>query len=102
MSLLIALPALADEVAAGAGSLQFATLLMDTTKQPGLAVYQFESNTACWINQGANPTASAAAGSMFVGANQPVLLDGSNGAKLAVIQDAVAGKASLTPMMRVA
>lgn len=59
----------------------------------------FTSSTACWMAQGATPVASAGAGSMYVPANTPVMLSGDNGADVSVIQDAVAGKASLVRCM---
>ena len=59
------------------------------------SVYVFAASTDCWIAQGASPTAAKAAGSMFVAKGQQVLLDGSQGPKLAVVQDAAAGAASL-------
>jgi hypothetical protein len=93
--------ALADEVAAGAGSLQFATLAMDITGSRGQHLYRYCANVATWIAQGANPTATAGAGSMYVPAGSPVLLDGFDGAKLAVIEDGSAGKANLVPVLRV-
>lgn len=93
--MLYALPilSLADAVAVGAASATFPVI---TTMAVGQR-FVFVANTACWIAQGAAPVASAAAGSMFVPANTQVMIDGANGARLAVIQDAVAGKASLTP-----
>ena len=59
--------------------------------------YVFVSSTACWIKQGAAPTASAADGSMYVPAGVVVVLSGNDGVALAVIRDAADGKASLTP-----
>jgi len=41
------------------------------------------------------PAASAGAGSMFVPANTPIMLDGGVGSDLSVIQDATGGKATL-------
>lgn len=84
----------ADEVAVGVASAQFAAI---TTMAVG-QFFLFVSSTACWIKPGANPTASAGAGSMYVPANFPIVVDGSLGAKLAVIRDAADGKASLTPV----
>ena len=89
---------LADEVAVGAGSVQFGTLLMTTTGVVGQNRYQYVANVASWIAQGSNPTATAGAGSTYVPAGVIVLLDGHLGAKLAVIQDGSGGKASLTPV----
>lgn len=84
-----------DEVAVGAVSAQFANIVA----MVAASYYLFISNTGCWIQQGANPTASAAPGSMFVPANTPIYVGGQTGAKLAVIQDALSGKASLTRVM---
>lgn len=81
-----------DEVAVGAASAQFANIVAMAAGQ----MYVFVSSTACWILQGANPTASAAPGSMYVPPNTIVFIGGLNGIKLAVIQDAAPGKASLT------
>jgi hypothetical protein len=89
----------ADEVAVGAASATFPTLLMTTTGIAGQNLYQYCSNVASWIAQGAAPTATAGPGSMYVPANTPVLVDGAQGAKLAVIEDSSAGKASLARVM---
>lgn len=58
--------------------------------------YLFASNTDCWIAQSATPVASAGAGSMYVPANLQVVINGRVGNHIAVIQDAGAGKCSLT------
>ena len=81
------------EHAVGGTSAAFGTMAADT-------LYTFVSSTACWIAQGDTPTASAGAGSMYVPANVTVVLNGSDGAECAVIQDTAAGKASLTRMRR--
>jgi hypothetical protein len=44
--------------------------------------------------------AVAGAGSMFVPANTPIIIDGANGPALAVIDDGTTGKCSLTPVQR--
>ncbi len=75
-------------------SQQFGTIV---AMAPG-QFFAFVSSTACWIKQAADPTASAADGSMFVPAGVIVMIDGTNGVKLAVIRDAADGKASLTPV----
>lgn len=64
-------------------------------------VYRFISTTACWIKQGATPTASAASGSMFVAANEAVYIDGRNGAGLSVIRNAADGTSTLTPCQEI-
>jgi hypothetical protein len=95
---LSAIPTLSVEMAVGAGSTTFGAMAI--TKPLGIELWQFISNTACWISQGATPTATTGAGSMFVAAGQAVLLDGHNGAVVAAIQDAAGGKCTLTPMQR--
>lgn len=81
----------ADFVAVGAAS----TLFPNINAMAADQYYVYTANVASWIMQGAAPTAAALAGSMFVPANTPVYIDGAYGAKLAVIQDATVGKASL-------
>lgn len=71
---------------------------LDTTQFPGVAVWIYVANTDSWIAQGASPTASAGAGSMFVPARLPVLVDGANGSHVSVIRDSADGRASLTPL----
>ena len=58
--------------------------------------YIFVCSVACYILQGAAPTATAADGSMYVPAGVTLLLDGTLGAKLSVIRAAGDGTASLT------
>lgn len=83
----------ADNTAVGASSAQ------NTTSMAVDANYVFISDCSCYIKQGANPTASSADGSMLVPAGVALLLQGRNGAKLAVIQSgAVGGNCSLTPV----
>lgn len=68
--------------------------------------YRFISTTACWIKQAAaavigapgNSPATADSGSMYVGPNEVVLLDGVNGDKLSVIRNAADGESTLTPV----
>lgn len=79
-----------DFEAVGAVSAQFSTLGMLTGHW-----YVYTASTDSWIQQGANPTAAKSAGSMFVAKGQPVLLDGAQGPKLAVLQDTAGGNASL-------
>lgn len=71
-----------------------------TTMKAG-SIWMFVCSTACWIKQGASAAlasspATAATGSMFVPATVTIYIDGACGADLSVIQDAAAGKASLT------
>lgn len=64
--------------------------------------YQFISTVTCWIAQGDNPTAAAAAGSKFCAAGESVLLDGGHGTVVAVIREGGSnGAASLTPVTTV-
>lgn len=59
--------------------------------------YQFTTTVACYVAQGANPTASAANGSQIVGPNESLIVSAAQGAKLAVIRiGAVDGEATLT------
>lgn len=83
-------PNLGDNQAVGAASAQF------TTAMAASGTYLFVSDVGCYIQQGVNPTASSADGSMFLPGNCPVLIQGRNGAKLAVIQSSTGGNASLT------
>lgn len=58
--------------------------------------YVYSANTDSWINQGAaGVTATKGAGSMFIAKGAVQLIDGAHGPKLACLQDAVAGQASL-------
>ena len=62
-------------------------------------LYAFTSTTTCWITQGqgsSTPTATKGDLSTIVGAGQTVYLDGTVGAKVAVIQDTAGGSATLT------
>lgn len=90
---------LADEVAVTAASATFA-LAMDTTQPTGARLYRYVANVGTWIAQGSAPLA-AAAGSIYVAAGVEVVLDGADGAALAVIDDGAAGKATLVPLVRV-
>lgn len=76
-----------------ASSAVLATALVAT------GTYMFASTTACWIRQSADATANtatAAAPSMFVPANTIIMIDGQNGAQIAIIRDAADGRASIT------
>lgn len=87
-------PSSSIEKAVGAASVPFgATMTKDDA-------YLFVSSTACWIAQGTSPVASAGAGSMYVPANVVIAISGRAGADVAVIQDSVSGKASLTRALR--
>lgn len=102
MAVLVPSTALADEVAVAGASATFPTLNMVITKQPGLALYQLCANTDIWYSQGVTPTATAGPASVFLAKGVIAILDGSLGAKVAVIQDSAAGKASLCPALRFA
>ncbi len=92
MSFVIPVTSSSDLTAIGAAAATFALSM-----EPGLC-YLFVANTDCFVLQGANPTATAADGSMFVPSRSAVVLSGDNGAKLSVIRDTADGKASLTPI----
>ena len=94
MPLIIPVTASSDKLDVGVASAQFATLNALANGR----IYRFICTVACWIKQAANPTASAAAGNMYVGANEVVLIDGALGAKLAVIRASGDGVATLTPV----
>lgn len=79
-------------VAVGAASAQFATVLTNGAK------FVVSSTTAAWIKIGANPTAvGRTAGNTYVPPNVPVEIVASDpDDRVAIIQDAAAGHASLT------
>ena len=58
-------------------------------------LWWFVSSAACWILQGANPTALKAATSLYVPPNAYILIDGAQGAKLSVLQDGTGGNACM-------
>lgn len=93
MALLIAIPTTAITVAAATGASATITAAMTSGQ-----VWELCANTAIYYTQGSSPVASAAVGtgSSFLGAGATVRLDGVNGANVAVIADAVTGKATLT------
>jgi hypothetical protein len=64
--------------------------------------YELTVTTDTWYNQGANPTASAGSGSVFLGAGQKVLLNGGKGSKVALFTPTTAGVAcvALAEMIR--
>lgn len=79
-----------DSTAVTAASATFTPTMIATE------MWLFVSTTNCWIAQGAAPTAAAADGNMFVTANTVIVINGTAGAKLAVIRDTADGRASLT------
>lgn len=92
MSFLSVNSATADSAVIGAASVQFTTINAMAAGQ----FFELVANADCWYSQGANPTATAGAGSIFLPARKSVIIDGALGAKIALIQDgASAGKASL-------
>lgn len=82
------------EIAVGASHAEFGSAMAAGQ------LWEFCSNTNCWIKQGSAPVASAASGSMFVPALKSVYIDGKFGANLSVIQDSAGGKATLTRLAR--
>lgn len=86
----------AVELAVGVASAQFTglTLLINNW-------YQLSTNTGLWFAVGANPTASAGNGSVYLGPNQTALIYSlAGGEKVAIIEDTTAGKASLARLNR--
>lgn len=77
------------------------TFQLATTLANALAGTNLTISTNGTGTQTATTTATAAAGSAFLPANVPILLDGNNGAKVSVIQDAAGGKASITQVQSV-
>ncbi|HEX8894459.1 MAG TPA: hypothetical protein VF783_14105 [Terriglobales bacterium] len=78
-------------LAVGAASAQSAVVQAATNR------VVLSSTTACWVAFGANPTASAAAGSIYVPANfpmPPIAVTGGT-TKIAVIQASAAGSLSI-------
>lgn len=73
-------------------SQQFATTLVAADEQ----YFVLSTATDLYFLQGANPTATAGANSTFLAAGQSCLVDGRQGAKLAVIQSTAGGGATLT------
>lgn len=81
------------EAVVGSSSAQFGAMAAHE-------IWMLEADTDLFYSQGANPTATAGAGSSFLAKGQQALLDGSFGAKVAVLQDSVAGKATLSRVIR--
>jgi len=84
----------ANFLAVGAASAEIKSDML-----PG-KLYMFTCSQACWVKQGeaGSTTASAGANSVLCLPVQTYFFHGSNGPALAVIQDAVAGKASINLM----
>lgn len=59
-------------------------------------LYALTSTTACYIKQGANPTATAGDASSLVAAGGTVVVHGGDGAVLAVIRASADGECTLT------
>lgn len=92
---MITVPSSSDVQTVGVASVEF-----DTTLAADRA-YVFAANTDCYVAQAdTSATASAADGSVFVPAGTPLYLHGRNGDKVAVIQDASGGTASLAVATR--
>lgn len=66
-----------------------------TTMEAGQK-YLLVSSTLAWCQQGSAPVATAAAGSWLVPPNTPVLIDGTLGTKLSILQHTAGGTATLT------
>jgi len=67
----------------------------------GGGVVFISASTKCWIKVGANPTASAAAGSFPVPADSWYPICVRNGDKISVIQDASSGTLAIMPAVGV-
>ena len=80
----------ADFVAVGAASAQFAGITLQAGK-----LYVLTSSADCWFLQGEDPTAAKASPCMFLQKGVQQLIDGAQGAKIALIQDAAGGNASI-------
>lgn len=61
------------------------THTLNRLMQPG-ELYVLTCSVAAWVAQGSNPTASAADGNIYVPADTPTLIDGTQGEKLAVLR----------------
>jgi hypothetical protein len=91
-SMIIPVISSSDALAVGAASGQFATINAMAAGE----FYLYSCNQNSYIAQGANPTATNGAGSMYVPANTVIPISGALGARLAAIRDAVSGVATLT------
>ncbi len=90
--MLVPVIATADALAVGAASGQFTAIVAMAAGE----FYRYICTVPSWVKQASNPTASAAAGSIYVGAGQELLINGAAGAKLAAIRDGgSSGTASL-------
>lgn len=89
----VAISGASDFVTVGAASAQFAGI--GAALAAG-QIWRLSASTDLYYAQGANPTATAGAGSEFVAKGVQVYLDGGQGVKLAVLQASVAGTATLT------
>ena len=80
--------------AVGAASAQFSATLPEGTE------WQVGTSTNAWIRfDSTNPTASKAAGSIYVSSTSPAnIIVPPGGCKVAIIQDSAGGNASLTLM----
>jgi hypothetical protein len=86
---MISVPRTSDVVSVTDSAADFDTALDVET------AYVLISDVACWVAQGASPTASAADGSVLVPAGSPLYLHGRNGDSVSVIRDTTSGSASL-------
>lgn len=81
LGMLVPIAGSSDFQAVVTGSAEFAGTTMTATD-----LYVFTCDIDCYVKQGAAPTAAASDGSMFVPAGMPLLIDGAQGAKLAVLR----------------
>lgn len=95
-AMLVPTAATSDYQAVTASSVELAGTTMVVT-----GLYVFTADVDCYVKQGAAPTAAAADGSMFVPAGMPLLIDGLQGAKLAVIAKSTTGVCTLQTMSTV-
>lgn len=91
MSFPVPVSASADVQTVGAAEVDF-----DTTMAAG-EFFVLVTSTLAWCKQGTAPVAASAAdGSWLAAPNTPILIDGSLGAKLSILQHTAGGSASLT------
>lgn len=83
---------LSDVTAVGPASVQSGMTMVKGQR------YFVVADCAMYVQQGANPTATAADGSCFLPANCPILIEGIDGAKIATIHPSATGFMSVTPV----
>lgn len=60
-------------------------------------VVRLVSTSDCWVTMGANPTAAAGAGSFYLPAKSPLVVNMTAGNLIAVIRDTADGTLSILP-----